>query len=89
MVEMGLTRTGTEGNNGLNFISTEHETGAERQLQYGYVVREMTHSHPIGNVAGESDRILKTQIMSNQYSNNKPIPQFFIYNVKHKLKLNY
>lgn len=85
------------GENGLNFISTGHESGAEPamshlyggQLQYGYTIREMTNSHPIGNGAGESDRILKTQIMSNQYSNNKPIPQFYIYNVKHKLKLNY
>ena len=87
MVEMGLTRTGTEGNAGLNFISTGHKSGAEPamshlyggQLQFGYSIREMTHSHPIGNKIGTDDFGLKLQIIGLQLENNNTIPKFSIF----------
>lgn len=53
-VEWSQTKTGIEGNKGLNFITTSHDVNKERgmgylyvgQLYNGYNIREMNHSHP-------------------------------------------
>lgn len=53
-VEWGHIKTGKEGKDGLNFISSSHvfdkDTSAGaliyRQLRFGYNIREFNHSHP-------------------------------------------
>jgi len=49
------------------------------QLQFGYSIREMTHSHPIGNKIGTDDFGLKLQIIGLQLENNNTIPKFSIF----------
>ena len=96
-VEIGLTRTGIKGDKGLNFISTGHIKGEEPgishlyggQLQFGYTIREIIHSHPKSLSAGQDDIGLKRQIIKNQTKNKKSIPNFLIYNVKHKFSFKY
>lgn len=56
-VEWSWFETGIEGDNGLNFISTSHETKTDKsakelfhkQLGNGYSIRSYTHNHPSGN----------------------------------------
>ena len=58
VVEFSHFETGTEGNNGLNFITTSHQDGEDFcggalikfQLQYGYTVRTHIHYHPSQNL---------------------------------------
>ena len=96
-VEMGWAKTGIEGNKGLNFITTSHTAKEEKgigelyrgQLCNGYVVRELTHSHPIGDGVGNSDATMKAIIMSYQFGSNLPIPQFSIYYQPEKKYLKY
>ncbi len=63
-VEIGLAQTGIAGDNGLNFITTGHARGSEPgltylfkdQLQNGYTIRTITHSHPESNYASKGDK---------------------------------
>ena len=63
-VEIGLAQTGIAGDNGLNFITTGHARGREPgltylfkdQLQNGYTIRTITHSHPESNYASKGDK---------------------------------
>lgn len=56
--EWSQAKTGIQGDNGLNFITTSHEQTTESGMSYlysgqlynGYTIREMDHSHP-GNTA--------------------------------------
>ena len=88
MVEIGLTQTGIAGDKGLNFITTGHDSGSEpglsylflNQLQNGYTIRSITHSHPKSNYASDSDFDFAEQISLN-VSN---IINFFIYYVPQK-----
>lgn len=97
MVEMGWAMTGIAGDNGLNFITTSHTAKEEKgigelykgQLGNGYVVRELIHSHPIGDGTGKSDGIMKAIIMTYQFGSNLPIPQFSIYYQPEKKYLKY
>ena len=53
-VEWSQAKTGIAGDKGLNFITTSHNEAMEKgmprlynkQLQYGYTVRELNHNHP-------------------------------------------
>ena len=55
-VEWSHIKTGKEGGNAQNFITTSHSETSEKggyhlwenRLKYGYTVREMDHSHPSG-----------------------------------------
>ena len=55
-VEWSHIKTGKEGGNAQNFITTSHSKKDEKgsshlwsnRLKYGYTVREMNHSHPSG-----------------------------------------
>lgn len=96
-VEIGWAKTGILGDKGLNFITTSHTAKEEKgigelyrgQLCNGYVVRELIHSHPNGDQAGNSDATMKANIMSFQYDFNLPIPQFSIYYQPEKKYLKY
>ena len=63
-VEIGLAQTGIAGDKGLNFITTGHARGREPgltylfkdQLQNGYTIRTITHSHPESNYASKGDK---------------------------------
>ena len=63
-VEIGLAQTGIAGDKGLNFITTGHARGSEPgltylfkdQLQNGYTIRTITHSHPESNYASKGDK---------------------------------
>jgi RHS repeat-associated protein len=102
-VEMGQAKTGIEGENGLNFITTSHEAGSESglpsfaygRLNYGYTIREITHSHPISDYASQADISTKSNILSNleiakEYGlQNGQIPIFRIYHVPTKTYITY
>jgi len=55
-VEWSHAMTGIAGDKGLNFITTGHDKVVEPgmtalingQLQHGYTIRELNHSHPLG-----------------------------------------
>ena len=84
-VEIGLAQTGIAGDKGLNFITTGHAIGSEpglsylflNQLQNGYTIRTITHSHPKSNYASKGDFDFAEQI-SLKVSNNI---NFLIYHV--------
>ncbi len=97
MVEMGWAKTGIEGDKGLNFISTSHTPKEEGgigqlykgQLCNGYYIRELVHSHPMGDGTGSTDATFKGRIMGFQMDFNLPIPQFSIYYQPEKKYLKY
>ena len=97
MVEIGLAKTGVEGDKGLNFITTSHTPKEEYglgelyrgQLCNGYTIREFIHSHPLGNGIGEYDFKMKANIIGFQFDFNLPIPQFSIYYQPDKKYLKY
>ncbi|MFG6380612.1 MAG: hypothetical protein K1V87_00695 [Muribaculum sp.] len=87
-IEFGLIRTGLEGSDGLNFITTGHARGSEPgmshlvedQLRYSYTLRSITHSHPLGGKAGASDY----DFVNNIYDKFKYVVPQFIYHVPTK-----
>ncbi|MDE7411985.1 MAG: hypothetical protein K2M94_08105 [Paramuribaculum sp.] len=88
LIEFSWIKTGQEGDGGLNFVNTGHVEKEEpaltwlynSQLKYGYHIREIYHSHPIGRGAGDSDKKFFNQIKKHQ---NREIPNF-IYHVPTK-----
>ncbi|MDE6192074.1 MAG: hypothetical protein K2G47_10720, partial [Muribaculum sp.] len=92
MVEFSHVKTGVEGDRGLNFISTGHIRGSEPalshlyadRLQYYYTIREMNHSHPIGNTFSPGDNLSIEQVRNTQSSNKLHVPIFKIYHVPTK-----
>jgi RHS repeat-associated protein len=88
-VELSQVKTGIEGKSGLNFITTSHAHSEERgmsdllvnQLQYGYTVRDLYHSHPentpypSGLYSGKGDK----QFSINVIRLLKQTPSFKIY----------
>lgn len=72
----------------MNFITTGHKKGKEPgltylfngQLQNGYTIRTITHTHPKSNYASDSDFDFAEQI-SLKVSNNI---KFLIYHVPQK-----
>ena len=96
-IEFSLVQTGFEGKNGLNFISTGHVRGSEPgmsylfrdQLQYGYQIRSMTHSHPLDENFGSSDSSF-VETITKWYQLNKYIPvQHQIYHVPTNKYIDY
>ncbi len=88
-VEFSQIKTGIEGANGLNFISSGHSRGSEpgmthlylNQLQHGYHIRSMTHSHPASDYAGNSDIEFAKGVHK---INGSPILNFIYYVPKNK-----
>ena len=84
-VEIGLTQTGIAGDKGLNFITTGQVRGSEpglsylflNQLQNGYTIRTITHSHPKSNYTSDVDTKFVDWIKS-KYNGSL---QFNIYHV--------
>jgi hypothetical protein len=97
MVEIGQTKTGIEGEKGLNFITTGHMLGGEPgssymlagRLYYGYTIREMNHSHPVSAYAGSGDLLNKSQVTGVLTSQRLHIPNFNIYHVPSKTYIPY
>ena len=93
-VEFGLTETGFEGNQGLDFITSSHQVRKEggfirlfnTQLRFGYTIRRHTHSHrvsafPSGLGKGKTTgdmAVLKDIVSSFEKTGRKP-PVFSIY----------
>ncbi len=85
--EVSQVKTGVEGDKGLNFISSGHVIGSEpgmsrlynTQLVNGYNIREMIHSHPRSDYAGNNDMIVKSQVIGNSINNKVRIPIFKYY----------
>ena len=96
-VEFSHIMTGMAGDQGLNFISTGHMKGAEpgmsylyaTQLQYYYTIREMNHSHPVGDEFDNIDETFIKQVTENQRNNKFLIPKFSIYHVPTKKYIKY
>ncbi len=96
-VEFSHIKTGIEGANGLNFISTSHSSGSEfgminlyaDRLQFYYTLRDMTHSHPISNNFGRNDSTFVKQVTGNQIKNKLTVPNFNIYHVPTKKYIPY
>jgi hypothetical protein len=102
-VEIGQAKTGEEGDKGLNFITTSHESRIESslsylvygQLLYGYTIRELNHSHPNSNHASKNDINSKSADLENLRKARKyglqsgQIPLFKIYHVPTKRYLAY
>lgn len=87
-VEWSWFETGIEGDNGLNFISTSHETKTDKsakelfhkQLGNGYSIRSYTHNHPSGVTVPSGDDIGVYGIFLDKIDKNgTKKPNFFIY----------
>ena len=91
-VEFSHIMTGTAGDQGLNFITSGHTKGSEpgmtylylNQLQYGYNIRSMTHSHPLDTNFGNNDNSFIDGIVKGQIRKGFYIPDFYIYHVPSK-----
>ena len=91
-VEFSHIMTGTAGDQGLNFITSGHTKGSEpgmtylylNQLQYGYNIRSMTHSHPLDTNFGNNDNSFIEGIVKEQIRKGFYIPDFYIYHVPSK-----
>ena len=96
-VEIGLFQTGYSGDRGRNYITTGHVKGSEpgltylygTELQRGYSVRTVTHSHPVSDYSSDSDEKFRDQIKKNQIRNKIRYPNFFIYHVPTRNYVNY
>ena len=88
-VEIGLFQTGYSGDRGRNYITTGHVKGSEpgltylygTELQRGYSVRTITHSHPASDYPSKKDNDFKDQVKINQIKNKIRYPKFIIYYV--------
>jgi len=96
-VEVSQSMTGTEGNNGLNFITTGHMKATEPGMTYllngqllnGYTIRELNHSHPYTPNPSDNDNGFSSQISSIMKQRNVPVPAFNIYYVPGKQKIQF
>ena len=92
-VEYGQLMLGEKGDNGLNIVSTSHESRKERscifliskKYQYGYTIREHRHSHP-GNTPYPSGLYDRTKdigfanfLTDISHKNGSGVPIFKIY----------
>ncbi|MDR0825378.1 MAG: DUF6443 domain-containing protein [Prevotella sp.] len=97
MVEIGQAKTGIEGANGLNFVTTGHQHRQEPgmsyllagQLYYGYTIRELNHSHPVNPTASLGDMQFKSQVTDVLRSQGLSIPQFNIFHIPSQQKIPY
>ena len=88
-VEWGHIKTGIEGENGLNFITTSHlvrkEAGfailGERLINDGYTIRAMNHSHPYSPKASLADEQNKIKIIDYFVKSGIKVPEFSIFYV--------
>ena len=96
-VEFGQIKTGNS-KQGINYITNSHtegeELGAGRlfldKLQFtGVNIREMTHSHPLGDSASQSDKDKAGVIYNLQKSNKRFLPRFYIYHTPSKTYVRY
>ncbi|MBD5180778.1 MAG: hypothetical protein HDT01_05700 [Bacteroidales bacterium] len=95
--EVSLIRTGIEGDEGHDFISSGHVRGSEpgmthlysTQLKYFYNLREMIHGHPIADHASGVDIDVKNVITDLHLKVKTRIPQFKIYHVPTKTYIKY
>ena len=79
MVEFSIAQTGIPGTKGLNFITTSHDKGGEsgmtelyiNQLQFGYTIRRMGHTHPLGEDFSKNDLDFFQTISDNQFKNGR------------------
>ena len=96
-VEMGQIMTGVEGDKGLNFITTSHTKNKEasikyminKQIQYGYTVREINHSHTANPAPSMNDIIVATQVIDAYKARGLHVPQFYIYHVPSRQKVSF
>ncbi len=86
-VEVSQAMTGIAGDKGLNFITTSHTPRVEKgmgylltgQLQHGYTIREINHTHH--NILSPSNvDVNSATIISNAYRRaGENTPKFHIY----------
>jgi len=102
-VEWSQAKTGIEGKNGLNFITTSHYTTKEYGMSYlyigqlyaGYSIRELIHSHPhdtpypSGLSDGNGDIGFSRLVINNRQANRLNIPTFSIFLPLSNSYLNY
>ena len=97
MIEFSLAQTGKTGEKGLNFITTSHERGREQgmtylfidQLQNGYNLRSIGHTHPVGDDFDDKDKGFITTINNYYEAIKKKLPKHFIYHVPSKKYIYY
>lgn len=86
MVDIGQAKTGTEGNKGLNFITTGHKASREPggsyllngQLRNGYTVRQLNHTNPASSESSDSDNKYKAEVSRFYKNRGIKVPQFNI-----------
>lgn len=85
LVEFSHIKTGVEGDKGLNFVTTSHDERKDRsmgmlwanQLNYGYTLREINHSHPTNAKASNPDKDASIYINSKYDRSRKPTYNIF------------
>lgn len=95
-VELSLISTGSDGNKGLNFLTTSHTKSSDygqgimwvSQL-YTYSIRDMIHTHPTNPDSSQSDEESASAISSYLHNQNKTAPSFYIYHVPTKKYIPY
>ncbi len=65
-------------------INTKYRCNKSNQLQYGYNIRSMTHSHPLDTNFGNNDNSFIEGIVDGQIRKGFYIPDFYIYHVPSK-----
>jgi hypothetical protein len=84
--EIGHAKTGQAGEKGINFVTSGHTKGMEpgisyllaSKLYYGYNIRELIHSHPVGENPSSGDMDFKRDVTGVLKSQKLNIPKFQI-----------
>lgn len=96
-VEFSLAQTGIKGNKGLNFVTTSHESSRESgmgllikgQLQNGYTIRMLMHSHPEKIGPSGKDLEFSSVVTKMMLYNKLVVPEFMIYHSVLKILINF
>jgi len=96
-LEFSLAQTGIKGNKGLNFVTTSHESSRESgmgllikgQLQNGYTIRMLMHSHPEKIGPSGKDLEFSSVVTKMMLYNKLVVPEFMIYHSVLKILINF